>query len=204
MCNIWEMTSKGIVESSSDEMKKKPGVWLLIGKENKKSNYICLQVAQTINIGKEMRTDIEYLSKEEPKPDEKVSYINQFGEKQFEYDEYRSWRARNLYHQIAINYVDLSVVCMANNIEFDDKENREKVEKYIAYITESKYWVNGGPFRTDKPEIEIKNLKEAYKEECDKLVECVEQILGKDKFKCVNLFLEKIMNGTLCDDDLRC
>ncbi|MCI5882164.1 MAG: hypothetical protein MRZ85_09750, partial [Clostridium sp.] len=69
---------------------------------------------------------------------------------------------------------------------------------------ESKYWVNGGPFRTDKPEIEIKNLKEAYKEECDKLVECVEQILGKDKFKCVNLFLEKIMNGTLCDDDLRC
>ena len=95
------MTSMGLKRKSIDVLNKKPGVWMLIAKKkeegHEEGHFICLQIGQTGNIGLEVKRDIEFMVEAEPKSSKK-KYVNQFGEVQFEYDDYANWRAKQLYY----------------------------------------------------------------------------------------------------------
>lgn len=145
-----------------------PGVWLLIGENAESKSPISLQVAQSKDIGAEILDDSKDLSYEKPLPVLK-DYVNKFGEKQFEYEDYPCWSAKNLYHEIACNYKRLKFICIAAGPSFDKKEFREKIEKYVAYATLCKYWRDSA--RTYKPRSakEIEQLKNDYLEESHNL-----------------------------------
>ena len=148
---LFVMTSMGLKRKSIDVLNKKPGVWMLIGKKkeegHEEGHFICIQIGQTGNIGLEVKRDIEFMVEAEPKSSKK-KYVNQFGEVQFEYDDYANWRAKQLYYIIAKEYKELKFICII--CERNTKEQRDKLEKYMAYKSSCKYWVNGRPFSAKK------------------------------------------------------
>lgn len=187
---------------------KEPEVWSIIGLEMDKtddklievieadqepnqepvhksdhSRYICLQVAKTKDIWKEMREDWGMLDEKKPKPELKQKkWVNQFGEFQFEYyDQVGDMTRKWLYHHIAVNYENIKFVCVAygnkpskdkksngkqnDGIQNDglqsmnDKDNRSVLEKYIACSTFAKFWRDKAPFKEERPHREKQSGK---------------------------------------------
>jgi len=191
------------------------------GRKTDPPQYICLQVAKTKDIWKEMREDWGMLDEKkqdetEQESGEKKDWVNQFGEFQFKYSAEglsRKW----LYQHIAVNYENIKFVCVAYGKDdkqsdgfqsLNDKNNRSVLEKYIAYSTFSKFWRNGRPYskalddetqsaETGKPQKKrknkIKDIKVADSNWCIKEKESIKTILGEnDKLNRLNGFLEKI------------
>lgn len=149
------------VKNNITEIKKQPGVWLLIGEQNGTTE--CLQVGQSTDIGEEIDADSKLLSKTNLKPVRK-EYINYFGEKQFCYDDYPGWQAATLYNHIANRYTNLHFICIYGDI-FNSKATRQlqQAEKYIAFKTKCRFWRNGKPFTTAQ---EIETITDR-KNNCD-------------------------------------
>lgn len=170
----------GDIEKRINEIKGKSGVWFLLGRENESSPLVCLQVAQKDNIGNEIENDVRYLRTKVLKPGKK-EYVNQFGEKQFDYEDWGQYRARKLYYNIAHKYSDLTFVCIWDEKIFEDKSNRELLEKYIAYKTKAVFWVNGRPFKKELTDDEKKELLIKYSNECNRIKKNLIEMIGKDK-----------------------
>jgi len=158
------------------DIKGKFGVWFLIGK-NINNKYECLQVAQSSDIGKEIELDINDMTSKNLTSLNIKNYVNQFGEKMFEYEEYDRWRARNLYYYLSCNFSDFIFICIVDK-KLTDRGTRELLEKYIAYKTKSSFWVNGRPF-----------IKEQSEEEKRKLIEIYSKILKDIRKKLEDIFL---------------
>ncbi len=116
------------------------GVWALYGiKKAEKSKWTCLQVGQSNKIGDEIRLDISYLGKNNLQILKK-NYINQFGEKMFEYMKYPSSREQ-LYKHLSEKYQDFIFVIIKCN-----RGNLKEIEKYYAWTSHAEYWRNGGTY----------------------------------------------------------
>ena len=176
------------------EYKGKPGVWILLGKEHTDAPLVCLQVGATKYIGEEIERDICLLKQGSKPVEEKRRYVNQFGEYMFSYDICPS-RAQELYWDISKKYTDLIFICVAHGDELENKELRKDIEKYVAYRTLSRYWVNGGQYKGDKSEEEIKSIKESCKKECAELFEKIKRnYKGADM---LNEFLNNLIKGKI-------
>lgn len=146
---------KKIESVSLSDFKREAGVWFLLGKSNSEDNgLICLQVAQADDISKEIKRNCRYLlgektylvdEKYKTEPIEK-NYISQFGEELFKYEEHLDERCKSLYKDIGEKYKELQFVCIIGN-KLKERDYRRKLEKHIAVKTQSKYWVNGRPFK---------------------------------------------------------
>lgn len=194
--NIYILQKSSLISAKTNEIKGKPGLWMLIGK-NKNGLYSSLQVGHSQNIGSEIERDISYLTTIPPTSEKDILYVNQFGEELFPYENYNFWRAKNLYHQIATHYTNLNFICIANHTALENENNRKILEKYIAYKTTSRYWSNGGIYKP-KTETQIKTIIEACLVECEQLYKSITKFnLG---IKQLNIIDEYIAN--LSDDDL--
>ena len=174
--------------------KNVPGVWILVGrrKVTGKPCLECLQVAKCKDIGGEIDRDTRYLKAEKFESEEKI-YVNQFGEHIFKYDEYPN-RAKWLYKNIAENYKDLIFICVAYGDELKDDGLRKDIEKYVAYRTLCRYWVNGGQYKEKEVE-EIKSIKEKCTEQCKALFENIKEKYG-EKADSMDKFLGSLIDGT--------
>ena len=104
-------------------------------------------------------------------------------------------RAQELYWDISKKYTDLIFVCVAHGDGLENKELRKDIEKYVAYRTLSRYWVNGGQYKGDKSEEEIKSIKESCKKECEGLFEKIKRnYKGADM---LNEFLNNLIEGKI-------
>lgn len=179
--------------------KNVPGVWILVGrrKVTGKPCLECLQVAKCNDIGGEINRDTFYLKAEKSEPVPK-DYVNQFGEHIFEYREYPN-RAKLLYKDIAENYKDLIFICVAYGDELKDDSLRKDIEKYVAYRTLCRYWVNGGQYKKKEIE-EIKSIKEKCKEQCQALFENIKEKYG-EKADSMDKFLGSLIDGTFDDNN---
>lgn len=189
---------KGSKEQENNilQYKKVPGVWILLGKEEGNNSLVCLQVAKTVNIGDEIARDISYLKLENYEPvsksdnlDPEKKYINQFGEYKFSYKIYQD-RAKELYKDIAEKYEDLTFICVAHGEELKDDRLRKDIEKYVAYKTLCRYWVNGRPYKKGKSKEEINIIKKACKDECTSLLEKI-----RNKYHDKTDSLDEFLNG---------
>lgn len=172
--------------------KGKPGVWILLGKENEqeKAPLMCLQVGATKDIGGEIDKDIFRL-KAENFAAISVDYVNQFGEYMFSYDKYPG-RTERLYDEIAKKYQYLTFVCVACGNKLEDEALREDIEKYVAYRTLCPYWVNGRPFERMNEE-QIKSRKEECEKECPVLFERIKAGYLDEAAESLKEFLDKIV-----------
>ena len=176
------------------EYKGKPGVWILLGKEHTDAPLVCLQVGATKYIGEEIERDIFFLNQSKEPEKEDNDYVNQFGEHMFSY-KICPGRAQVLYWDISKKYTDLIFICVAHGDELENKELRKDIEKYVAYRTLSRYWVNGGQYKGDKSEEEIKSIKESCKKECAGLFEKIKRnYKGADM---LNEFLNNLIEGKI-------
>lgn len=172
---------------------KVPGVWILIGKEKDKSPWMCLQVAQTKNIGREIVKDISFLKnniyQSEPIKNEK-KYVNQFGELMFLYEKSLN-RRKILYNKIFEKYNCLTFICVAYGEELGDDKLRKDIEKYVAYKTFCLYWVNGHPYN-EKGEEEVKAIKNKCEMESNKLLEKIKESNYSEKVNTLNELLKSL------------
>lgn len=182
---------------------KVPGVWILIGKEKKryKSPWVCLQVAQTKNSGREIVKDISYLNlKDKNNQPVQISneknYVNQFGEFMFSYDEQLN-RRKILYKKIDEKYEFLTFICVAYGEGLEDDKLRKNIEKYVAYKTLCLYWVNGRPYKKGKGEEEIKAIKDKCKLESNILLEKIKESNYSEKANTLKEFLNKLNEGKI-------
>ncbi len=114
------------------------GVWALYGKESVKSDYICLNVGKSINIGKEIIYDLGCLKYVDFRQDGNKKYINQFKEDCDFY--YKPKQTREyLYPFIQEHYCAFKFV-------FKSKKNEASLEKAIAEENNAKFWRNGGSY----------------------------------------------------------
>ena len=197
---VYEITNKTkkSYKSNIDIYKDQPGVWMLCGKEKiNDKKWVCLQVAQNKNIGEEMLSDMEDLTKKNPVP-KHMDYVNQFGEQLFEYDNYNGFTAKVLYHKIAKNYNDLWFCVIAYGNGLAEKASREKLEKYIAYKTYSIFWRNGGAFvdrdgKCTQNEKDVDANKEKCKSELKNLHEELlnEEILGMERLNAIDNYIDE-------------
>ena len=136
-----------------ESVKEFSGVWALFGKpKNSIDKWFCLQVGQSENVVKEIKSDIILIESELILVREK-KYINQFKECIFEYKEMAS--ARELaYNHIYTNYNQLVFICICAN---NDLSCRKEIESYFAKSTHSLYWRNGGPF-ADGEQLELSEV----------------------------------------------
>lgn len=180
-----------------DKIKGKPGVWFLLGKEEEKANspFVCLQVAQKDNIGEEIKTDVQYMQASELKPlIEEKSYVNQFGEEKFTYEEWGQWRARNLYYYIDHNYKELTFIAIWDEESFTEKTNRELLEKYIAYKTKAEFWVNGRAFKKGQTEKVKESLLSKYSSSCADIQKKLITMIGEANVNTINEIIDNIKN----------
>ena len=207
--NVDESMSKGekpsnednfnLVKASVKDFDGLPGVWLIIGtekkteketeteKETKNPKPICLQVAGTNDVGKEMQDDMDLIKDDcYPKPElVKTKWVNQFGEFQFSYFNYKDISGKWLYHFIASHYTDIKFVCVACGKQYYQRYKtgiRYELEKYVAYSTFSKFWRDSRPYnegRPDEGKKGIKEIKESVWKEAEKEKEIIKEILEK-------------------------
>lgn len=180
-------------ENNIAQYKNVPGVWILVGKEQANTPLVCLQVAQTKDIGREVARDISYL-KTEASHSAPKEYVNQFGECMFSYENYPS-RTEILYKKMAEKYRHFALICVAHGEKLKDDRLRKNIEKYVAYKTLCPYWVNGGQYKK-KDDEEVKSIKEACKEECDTLFEKIKSDY-QEKANSLNQFLDDFINGEI-------
>lgn len=128
---------------------KASGVWALYGKAKsrlKDEVWVCLQVGKAKSILPEVLADCDLINSDENLSLNEKPYINQFGEKCFDYNEYSSCR-EHLYRHIKERYADLVFVCVCLE---DDEEKRKSKESDFAWLTHSKFWRNGGVFKAER------------------------------------------------------
>lgn len=167
---------------------QKPGVWFLIGKNKKQNNseFECLQVAKHCKIGSEIKVDIGYIKNNNFKI-EKI-YTNQFGQQMFKYIDYDDNRRITIYKHIAKNFTDLQFICFYGNVFTN--EVKDSLEKYIAYQTKARYWVNGRPFNDQLTQEKIDKLSKFYENICKEIAENL-KVKNKKLLKSVDDYLEK-------------
>lgn len=149
----------------------KKGVWALLGKTNKESGYVCLNVGKSTDIGREVLYDLSCLMLSKSYEETGDIYINQFGE----YCGFTSKKGETqecLYPHLAETYDDL-VFVMVHECS-DSKENGEK-ERKIAHKYHALYWRNGKAFKNSQ--------KESF------------QIDSKNVFESVETFLSSLDSG---------
>ena len=162
-----------------EDIRGKFGVWFLIGK-NINNKYECLQVAQSSDIGKEIELDINDMTSKKLTSLYFKNYVNQFGEKKFEYIECDRWRAKNLYFYLSCNFSDFIFICIVDK-KLTDSKTRKLLEKYIAYKTKSSFWVNGRPFIKEQSEEEKRELIESYSKRLEDIRKTLEDIFLNSK-----------------------
>lgn len=129
------MKTKGFVtiteKNTSDFFEA--GVWIMFGKSKENHKYECLNVGKNNNIGKELAVDFSRIGNFIEKEDEPKDYVNQFGEKIFDYTVYAE-RLDFLYHHIDERYENIFCIKICDKSDYS-------VEKYAAYLFRAKYWV---------------------------------------------------------------
>lgn len=130
------------------------GVWAMFGfeKTDKTRKYRCLNVGKNIDIGKELKVDIERLKLFRECINDKKEYRNQFNELMFTYPEYAS-RQDWLYKEISEKYEDIFWILVA-------KQDVYVIEKYFAYSTKAAYWVANGRY-SSKTEVDVEKIRES-------------------------------------------
>lgn len=169
--SVYYLSSKKLCLCTVKDLNKKPGIWILVGKEKGDSKYVSLQVAQSGDIGPEITRALSYLKETLPSSSDKnffIDYVNQFGEKQFSYENYNNWRMKKLYNFIFLNYDNLHFICLTNMKELNNKDYRTQLEKYLAYKTICKFWANGGSYKPKSKE-EIVAITTKHLKECEDL-----------------------------------
>ena len=194
MVDIIKISDNKLENIDISAINNMPGVWILLGKKKDRkkeveNGFVCLQVGQNKDIGKEIKQDIAYMRTGNPKELGSINYVNQFGEKIFDYKNYKHWRRRNVYFQIDSAYEDFAFICIIGGNELSNIESRKKVEKYIAYKTKSVFWVNGSSFKNEQDEKSKEEILKQYNEECRELN------IELSKFKMNKPLLDKIISN---------
>ena len=113
------MKTKGFVtiteKNTSDFFEA--GVWIMFGKSKENHKYV----------------DFSRIGNFIEKEDEPKDYVNQFGEKIFDYTVYAE-RLDFLYHHIDERYENIFCIKICDKSDYS-------VEKYAAYLFRAKYWV---------------------------------------------------------------
>ena len=117
MVDIIKISDNKLENIDISAINNMPGVWILLGKKKDRkkeveNGFVCLQVGQNKDIGKEIKQDIAYMRTGNPKELGSINYVNQFGEKIFDYKNYNHWRRRNVYFQIDSAYEDFAFICI--------------------------------------------------------------------------------------------
>ena len=147
------------------------GVWAAFDSDGK-----CWNVAETKDIAKEMREDMSYMrSMENIKPYLKYHAINHFGKPMFDCplnSDVREYSWSKVYSNCKDKTVFFVVfIELSNEKDKDnfDKKNleirarREKIEKYIAYMTTAEYWRDRGYYKTpEKKEKGVENFINSF------------------------------------------
>lgn len=118
---------------------KVSGVWVLYGYSNQ---WYALQVGISNNIAAEVSIDVERIGKSYNGKTEKVYYINQFGERIFEYER-MNLPIDEVYKDISKKYSNLVFI---KACEEKNHEKKRQIEKYIASKLQAVYWRNGRPY----------------------------------------------------------
>ena len=197
----------GVQENNIAQYKGVAGVWILLGRDKGDTRLVCLQAGQTITgVGDEIKKDISYLVDENFEPmsiDEKFNsagkkYVNQFGESMFPYDKHMN-RRKMLYRDIAKKYEDLTFVCIAHGNELKNQAGLLKtIEKYAAFKTLCRYWVNGRPYSKKRSPEEIEQIKKECTDACVGLFKTIKDNYP-EKADSLNEFLDKFINGDIDD-----
>lgn len=142
------------------------GVWVLLGKSDSNSKYVCLNVGKTVDIGREILYDVSCLTYVNEPKDANRNYINQFGE-----DCGLNWKNNEtqecLYPHIANNY---SYLTFMKILESTDNDEKRRVETDIAKRYQALFWRNGRAFENSKEKLNpskrasFKNLKEFWED----------------------------------------
>lgn len=125
-----------------------------------------LQVAQTKDMFAELSRDLAYMTDADIITEERY-YVNQFGELLFAYTDLIDGRQRALYQQIAQHYEEFR--CYAFALPLAEQSLRKSLEKYIAYKTAARYWVNGRPYQSGQSQQRVTRIKQASLTEADGL-----------------------------------
>ena len=141
-----------INEENVETYRKMSGVWLMFGTNNDDGKIYCLNVGKEKNIGNELQRDFQRLKSFKKIKENEHAYVNQFGEKMFDYPVYAD-RLDYLYKEISNNYHDIFV------IKIYDKSDGN-VEKYSAYLFRAAYWVSNGLYKRNVSDKEIKTIRD--------------------------------------------
>lgn len=144
---------KEIEEDTLNEFRF-PGVWAMFGidKTGDKHNYICLNVGKSIDVGKEIKYDIERLKSFKECINDSKEYRNQFNEVMFTYPVYAS-RLDWLYGKIKEKYEEIFWILIA-------EQDSYVIEKYFAYSTKAAYWVSNGRYSSET-KVDIDKIRES-------------------------------------------
>ena len=129
--------------------KKKEGVWALLGRKQGEELFECLNVGKSVDVGKEIQIDLNYLDGELTVGE--IDYINQYAEScGFKYS--KNQTQAYLYPVIRQQFEELTFVLIS------DKSDRD-IEKCFAWATHARYWRNGRPFQGQKEDYYNNNFK---------------------------------------------
>ncbi|SEW00406.1 hypothetical protein [[Clostridium] fimetarium] len=138
-----------IIENNIEQYKKQSGIWTMWGKDNFNTD-ICLEVAQTRDIFKELQYDLSYLTKVYIKENTRKRYsarrLFEFNQK-FSVCECDSNRTCAKYRDIASSYFEVCVYLICNSNE--TREKRESMELKYAIDNKALYWNAWGKQRKD-------------------------------------------------------
>lgn len=174
LCVLDENRNRVVCNVNEPE-NKLAGVWILYGYQLDVKEWKSLQVGINKNIGKEVLYDVEGIERSfNPQEVQPVWYINQFGERVFQYKRSIS-NIDILYDEIQKKYSRLAFFKICDEI---DDGKRKEIEKYIAAKTLAIYWRNGGSYsENNSREICLDNRKPLHPVE----VETNEKLDGKLK-----------------------
>lgn len=138
-----------IIENNLEQYKKQSGVWAMWAKVTFNTD-ACLEVAQTIDIYKELDNDLLYLTRDYSKENTSKRYsarrLFAFNKK-FSVCECDSNRTCAKYRDIASSYFDICVYLICNSNE--TREERESIELKYAIDNNALYWNAWGKQRKD-------------------------------------------------------
>lgn len=154
-----------------------------VEKTSDNTEWKCLQVGQSSNMGREIDIDMNYLYQNNSFIEIK-NYVNQFGKKMFEYSRIASIQEL-LYSHIAEKYHKFIFICV---LEEADQVKRKKFEKCFAWLTNSLYWRNGGTYIDEKNYTEL--VLEKQKSEVLSNRELKNEVL--EVTICIQKYLENI------------
>lgn len=146
------------------------GIWALFGKNKECTDYVCLNVGKSVDVGREILYDMSCLTYV-PEPDKaELPYINQFGEGcGFNWNTGETQEC--LYPFLAQKYDDLIFVFAYDGTD-ETNASMTSHEIEIAHDYHSLYWRNGKVFKKsvkDTPQIspdkqfkKIRDIQESF------------------------------------------